>query len=608
VHRSWGIEPTYEDVAQETHEVPEATLAALLEEMGASSDGPPDAPVRTCRPGEVVDLRGELLLEDGGSTLVDGRVGDDVDHGYHDLVTDDGDTVRLIVSPGRCHLADDLRIWGWSAQLYAARSARSWGIGDLADLAVIARRTGEVGGGVVLVNPLHASLPGADVQQPSPYFPSSRCARNPLYLRIEDVPGASSLGDDLEKLAAEARALDDDGRIDRPGVYLRKLAALEQIWDAGAGDDPQLDRYIDEGGATLAGYGVFCAVHEQHGPDWRTWPEGLRHPQGAAITRFSSEHTRRIRFHQWVQWLLDRQLAAASSDVAVVQDLAVGVDPAGADAWLWQDAFASGVSVGAPPDEFNRAGQDWGFSPFDPWKLRSAAYEPFVQTVRAALAHAGGLRIDHVMGLARLWWIPRGSGPADGAYVRYPAGDLLDIVALESQRAGAWIVGEDLGTVEESLRDELHARGVLSYRLVYFEQEPPEQFPRQALAAVTTHDLPTVAGLWSGADLDRQRELGLEPNVESTMEIRDRLGQWTGLDGDVPVEEAVVAVHELLATAPSMVVTVTLEDVAGVEERPNHPGTDDPANWSTPLPVEVEELLESPAATRITQLLQEGRP
>jgi 4-alpha-glucanotransferase len=255
--------------------------------------------------------------------------------------------------------------------------------------------------------------------------------------------------------------------------------------------------------------------------------------------------------------------------------------------------------VGAPPDAFNTRGQNWGLPPLNPWRLRAAGYQPFIETIRAGLRHAGGLRLDHVMGLFRLFWIPEGADPARGAYVRYPAGDLLDILALESVRSGAVVVGEDLGTVEPEVRDELAARGLLSYRLLWFEDTEPAAWPRQALAAVTTHDLPTVAGLWTGADLERLRALGLGPNEQGTIAIRERLRRWAGLAAGASAAEAVTAAHRLLATAPSMLLAATLEDALGVVERPNVPGTTPGhhANWSLALPRTLEEL-EADALTR----------
>jgi len=298
------------------------------------------------------------------------------------------------------------------------------------------------------------------------------------------------------------------------------------------------------------------------------------------------------------------QLAAASADVAIVHDLAVGFDPDGADAWEWQDVVAPGMSVGAPPDEFNRRGQDWGLPPFDPWRLRAAAYRPFVETVRSAFRHAGGLRLDHVMGLFRLFWVPHGTGPSEGTYVRYPAAELLDIVALESHRAGAWVVGEDLGTVEDEVRRELAARHVLSYRLFWFEDGDPASYPERALAAVTTHDLPTVAGLWSGADLAAQQGAGMDPSVESAAALRARVAQVAGAADDAPVDEVVAGVYEALGRAPSLLLAAGLDDALSVEERPNMPGTVDQwPNWSIALPASIEEIKADPRPRAIAELL-----
>ncbi len=255
----------------------------------------------------------------------------------------------------------------------------------------------------------------------------------------------------------------------------------------------------------------------------------------------------------------------AAEALPLIHDLAIGASADGADAWRWQDTFADGVRVGAPPDEFNTLGQDWGLPPFDPWRLRAAGYEPFIRVVRAGLRHAGGLRFDHVMGLFRLFWIPLGGAAGEGTYVRYPWWDLLDILALESARAGAFVVGEDLGTVEDSTRHELHRRGVLSYRLLWFEPTAPDsgRWPHQALAAVTTHDLPTVAGLWSGSDVEAQRGLGLHPNEEATAAIAGKLSQWTGLDRGADVESVIDRTYGLLGRAPAAVVTATLGGCAG---------------------------------------------
>ena len=601
----WGVDPGYLDIADEWHDAPASTIRSILDAMGAESERPPAGPPVWIVPdGERIEIAGrwELQTEDGGSEMVAGSM-PSPGLGYHWLYREhDGRGVRLIVTPGRCHLPADLRSWGWAVQLYATRSTQSWGIGDLGDLRRLGAWSAHQGAGLLLCNPLHASVPVPGSQQSSPYYPSSRCFRSPLYLRVEDVPGAPSLGDELSEAANAGRALNASRSIDRDVVLALKLDVLRKVF-AGFEGDPAFDEFVREGGDTLQRFAVHSALAEEHGPNWRQWPVDLRHPTTFEVREFARESSRKVEFHLWLQWLIEAQLSAAGESLGLMQDLAIGVDPGGADAWIWQDVLAPGISVGAPPDEYNTQGQDWGLPPFDPWKLRDAAYEPFIETVRAGFRHAGGLRFDHVMGLFRLFWIPEGSSAKHGAYVRYPSDALLDILALESVRAGAYVVGEDLGTVEPATRETLRDRNVLSYRLVWFEDEPPRSYPAQALAAVTTHDLPTIAGLWSGSDLDAQRERAMKPNDSSTAELRDRIETWTGLPSDAPVTEVSQRVHELLAEAPSMLVTATLDDALGIEERPNYPGTMDDRNWSLALPAPLEDIETDPRVTAIARTL-----
>ena len=623
----WGISEGYHDVSGRWIEVPPDTLAAIREAMGAPPDAagarpdppgtaPHEDPVVTFRPGQAppaVTDGGpwDLHTEDGAVLPVDTGAGlpPDLPLGYHRLAHADGGRSRLlVVSPGRCHLPPDLRTWGWAVQLYAARSNESWGIGDLADLRRLAAWSRRLGAGMCLVNPLHATIP--DYPQASPYYPSSRCFRNPLYLRVEEVPGAgesAEAGFDIAALAAEGRALNADRRIDRDRVWKLKRTALEHLWlrFTAAGGDPAFDAFCAEQGGTLTGFATHCALSERLPGAWVDWPEEYRRPDSPAVARFGEEHADRVGYHRWLQWLTETQLAEAGAGLDLMQDLAVGVDPGGADAWLWQDTMALGMRVGAPPDDFNRKGQDWSLPPFDPWRLRLSQYEPWIRTVRAGLRAAGGIRVDHVMGLFRLFWIPVGTSPVDGAYVRYRYDEMLDILALESHRAGAYIVGEDLGTVEDFVRSELFDRGVLSYRLLWFEPHRPPDFPVQALAAVTTHDLPTVCGMWTGSDLAECRALGLDPNEEGARAIRDKLADWSGSPDHAPPAEVVVNTYRLLARAPSMVLTATLDDAAVVEERPNVPGTvDERPNWSMALPVPLEELEQSPTAAAIADALR----
>ncbi len=608
---TWGVSPGYHDISGEWHETPPETAAALLDAMRVDEPLPSD-PVWVIEQGEARPVGGgpwELVTEDGARLPDVDTLPSDLPPGYHRLEHASGDRRRLVVvTPGRCHLPPGLRTWGWVAQLYALRSASSWGMGDLADLRRLGRWSKELGAGMVLLNPLHATLPTHP--QPSPYYPSSRCFWNPLFLRVEDVPGAAGAGADLERLAAEGRALNAERIIDRDRVWHLKLAALEAIFERfeRSGGDREFERFRAAGGEPMAGFALHCALEETLPGIWPAWPEGYRRPDSPQAARFGAEHAARVRFHQWLQWCTARQLEAAGEAIDLVADLAIGADPAGADAWLWQDALALDVRVGSPPDDFNRQGQNWALPPFIPHRLRAAAYEPFIRMLQAGFRGAGGLRFDHVMGLFRLYWIPEGMAPSAGAYVRYPADDLLGILALESHRAGAWVVGEDLGTVEDHVRTELSRRDVLSYRLMWFEPHPPPGCPEKALAAVTTHDLPTVAGLWTGSDLEEQRRIGLEPNEEGQEAIRAKLGKWAGLADDADPADAVVAAYRLLAEAPSMVLAATREDAAVVEERPNIPGTvDERPNWSLALPVSQEELERSETARTIAAALNDRR-
>ncbi|HXT59566.1 MAG TPA: 4-alpha-glucanotransferase, partial [Pirellulales bacterium] len=520
----WGIDDGYEDVHGRLHETSSETRDAILAAMGADQERPPaaDDAVRVVRPGQAASLgAGELTLEDGTRVEIADRAPADLPPGYHRFRPRGSEKETLLIaSPCECRLPLH-PLWGWAVQLYAARSADSWGIGDFADLRRLAEWSRTLGAGMLLVNPLHATSP-VDPRQASPYYPSSRRFRNPLYLRVEEAPGASQAGLDLESPAAAGRALNFERYIDRSAAFELKRQALETIWDRFSGD-VEFHRYCAEQGRALEEFAAFCCLAERHGGDWRQWPAEWRRADKSAIRRAAEQQPGRFAYHQWVQWLLDEQLARAAKAAPFVQDLPIGIDPGGADAWVWQDELAAGCSVGAPPDMFNTLGQDWGLPPFIPHKLRQAGYRPFVETIRATLRHAGGLRIDHVMGLFRLYWIPQGMGAQHGAFVRYRPEELLAIVALESQRAEAFVVGEDLGTVEPGVRERMAEHGLLSYRVLWMEEGPPQEYPELAMVAVTTHDLPTIAGLESGRDLAAQKSLRLKPNEEATQKLRQRL-------------------------------------------------------------------------------------
>lgn len=615
---AWSITDGYHDTAGEWHPTSPEARAALIEAMGGGEhDVPPAAPpIHFVAAGEAVELDGpsHVTLEDGTTLAGVTALPPDLPIGYHHIaVGDGGPLTQLVVSPRRCPEAP--RAWGWAVQLYALRSAASWGMGDLGDLAELARWSAGRGAGVVMTNPLHAGPPIPD-QNPSPYYASSRAWRNPLYLRVEDLPGADALGDDLTRLAAAGRALSAEPLVDRAAVFQLKFEAFERLFatfeaSAGSSERADFEAYLADKGAALARFATYCALAERHGAAYGTWPSELQHPDSDAVATLaaSAEVITRMRFHAWLQWRTAQQVErAAGAGVQLVGDLAVGFDPEGADAWVYQDLLAHGCRVGAPPDAFNADGQDWGLPPFIPWKLRAAAYEPIIATLRSCLAGGGGLRIDHVMGLFRLWWIPPGAGARDGAYVRYPAEELLDVLAIEATRAGAFVVGEDLGTVEPEVREEMRARRLLGNRVLWFEPEPPSGFSESALASIATHDLPTVAGLWSGADLDEQRRVWGFANEDGAALFRERLMAATGLGPDAAVPEVVAGAHVALATAPSAVVLGQLDDACAALDRPNLPGTvDERPNWRIPLPLTLEQIQADPLVDRVATALAQHR-
>jgi 4-alpha-glucanotransferase len=633
-----GIATSFTDAANRHYVVSEATLRAVLDAMGPAPDPtawPPVVVTRTGRGGPWRPPEGEpvsLVLEGGEERALPAELPGDLPPGRHRVEGRTGATT-LVVAPGRCHLPPALegggRAWGWAAQLYAARSRASWGIGDLGDLATLLATTAPLGAGFALLNPLHAALPS----EPSPYNPSTRVFRNPLYLRVEDVPELAALDPAgrarVEALAGAGRGLLDQDRIDRPAVYQLKDTALRLAHGA-LGRLPDRRAGLDAYRAAtpnLERFATFCALQHDHGQDWRDWPAPYRHPGRPEVAAFGERHRDEVDYHAWLQWLLEEQLAAVPSTpggLGVLNDLAIGFAPNGFDAWTFQDELAAGISVGAPPDPLGPHGQDWGLPAFVPDRLAAGGYEPFAQTIRAGMAHAAGLRIDHVMGLFRLFWIPDGVEPAQGTYVRYPADDLLGVLALESATAQALVVGEDLGTVEPGVRERLAAENVLSYRLAWFEQGPDggrrraADYPRLALAATTTHDLPTVAGFLDGSDLAELRDIGVVASDRfgdaAAEEARDRaslrrLLRDEGLldPGEPDGGATAVALHAFLARTPAMLVAATLEDALGVRRRPNVPGTTTQRpNWSLPLPVPLEELAGDSRLRRLAAVLSNG--
>ena len=614
-------------------------------------------------------------LEDGGSPIalgplreqpvqrqVDGitmeqltmTVPGDIPTGWHRLVvvvdpltdpTDPGRTIEatLLVAPTTIALPaglDDRRAVGLSTQLYQVRSADSWGVGDLADLGRLAEwGARDLGADFVLVNPMHASEPFPPVS-PSPYLPTTRRFVSPLYLRPERVPEYAGLSasararvDDLARRAAADNGADT---IDRDISWAAKLDALRLLFAVVPSPDraSEFDQFTRDEEPGLHSFATWCALAGEHGPDWTRWPADLRDPQSPAVEAFAEEHADEVRFHQWLQWLTTEQRAGAQHEalaagmrLGVIHDLAVGVHPTGADAWTLSRSLARGVSVGAPPDIYNQRGQDWSQPPLRPDALAENGYRAFRDIVRAALRDAGGVRIDHILGLFRLWWIPAGAPPTEGTYVQYDTEAMLAVLTLEASRAGAVVIGEDLGTVAPGVRESLAERGVLGTSVMWFENNDgrptdPEQYRRLCMASVTTHDLVPTAGYAELVHVDIRDQLGqLTRDVE--VEREDAAAEVSGfvnavreqglLEGDSPID-LVAALHGFVAAAPSVLFAVSVADLVADRRPVNMPGTStEYPNWSVPISdgagrvVGLEELMASAGPGRVFGAIGERR-
>jgi 4-alpha-glucanotransferase len=529
----------------------------------------------------------------------------------------------------------DARSWGFAVQLYSLRSRGSWGHGDLRDLADLAAWSArDLGAGFVLINPLHAAEPLPPVSA-SPYLPMSRRWVSPLYLRIEDIPEYKELSYSERKrltLISEPlrRASQTPELIDRDAVWTAKREALEMLRKVPLADERQasFSEFRARHGRALDDWGAWCALAEIHGPDYRTWPARLRDPRSAELVVRRGDLAAQAEFHIWVQWLVASQAEAAQAaakssgmSIGIIADLAIGAHPGGADAWAGQEFFAPDFTVGAPPDAFNQRGQDWGLPPMHPRALAAAGYRPLADLIDANRSLGGGLRIDHVMGLSRLWWIPASTPPTEGAYVYYDAPGTLGTLAATASASGSVVVGEDLGTVEPWLREALAARGILGTQVLWFERgwsgEPlaPQWWRANSLVTVSTHDLPPAAAFLSGKQVTDRLDLGLltrsetEERAESDRTVNDWIAacvsQGLLAAGERPTaDEFTVALYGYLARTPAKLIGVNLAEAAGETRSQNMPGTcDEYPNWKLPLcgpngePVLLEDL---PTSDRVS--------
>jgi len=571
-------------------------------------------------------------------------------HTVHATSNDRQAEAVLVVVPARVEFPAELRqrqTWGWLTQLYQVRSRTSWGFGDLSDLAELISWSGsELGAGFVLVNPVHTAAPAPPIE-PSPYLPMTRRFVNPLYLSIESIPECAQLSAaDRARVAALATPLQARGGpedlIDRDVVWAAKKEALELLHAAGRSPARQsaFGAYLAREGVGLLDFATWCALVEVHGPEWMTWPEPLRNPATPAVADERERLANRVEFHAWLQWLIDEQLAdvaasaaAAGMPLGVIHDLAVGVHPGGADSWALQDVLAIGASVGAPPDAFTQHGQDWSQPPWKPRQLAERGYAPYRDMIRQALRHGAGLRVDHVMGLFRLWWVPDGCTPSEGTYVRYDHEALVGILALEAHRAGAVVIGEDLGTVEPWVREYLDDRGMLGTSILWFERDAngplrPDQWRELCLGTVTTHDLPPTRGYLTGEHVALRNRLGLlrNPVEHEWAALHTELAGWRalldelGIDrggevGDAgSMEATVLALHRFLASTPCLLLGLTLADAVGDRRTHNQPGTyREYPNWQYPLldadgvPVLLEDIKSSESVARLAALFRDAR-
>jgi len=570
--------------------------------------------------------------------------------GYHSLNVEPGrGRCALIVTPGRCWLPSKIengqQLWGVTSQLYLLRSSENWGIGDYGDLRQLVGMLVSRGADVVGLNPLHALFLD-DPEHASPYSPASRLQLNVLNIDVGSAAKFTPCAKARRRINSKSFRRDltqcrEAPLLDYSGVVELKLPVLRLLFESSRNnrDSSQwqaFEAFRRDGGQVLERGCLFQALREYFAgksaaqADWRAWPHEYRDPRSPTVARFAETRAELVTFHAWLQFIADAQLgeaaeAAKPMAVGLYRDLAVGADPSGAETWANQTAVVTEAQVGAPPDIYNPAGQDWGLPPFNPRMLRDEAYRSFIDLVRANMRHAGGLRIDHVMGLQQLYWVPKGQSPTQGAYVRYPLDDLVGILALESHRHRCLVVGEDLGTVPEGLRERLAEANILSYRVLFFEKDesrfaPPNRYPRLALAVTGSHDLPTLRAWWEGTDLNLKEELHLFPTPEHARgaweerkQDREKLVKAfrrAGLTGEaeMEVEGLIHAAHAYLARSKSALAVAQIDDICDEAAPVNVPSTSDEyPNWRRRQSLTLEQLAEHPRFASLCDIFRQER-
>ncbi|MGH6673696.1 MAG: 4-alpha-glucanotransferase [Xanthobacteraceae bacterium] len=562
--------------------------------------------------------------------------------GYHVLELG-ADRIALAVAPARCFMIPDTgpddRLWGLAVQAYGLRGAGDLGIGDTAGVIALAKAAASLKADALALSPMHA-LFAADPNVYSPYAPSSRLFYNPLYADPRPLFG----NDRVQTAAAKASILESGaelGRrplIDWPKSAAAKLSVFRQLFEDFVSTDlvsgvtalaADFARFRDEAGTLLQDYAAFETLHaariagDASAWNWHDWPACWRDPHSEQVKHFAIEHENEVLFHSFLQWIIDRSLAEAQREVkqngmriGLIADLAVGMSGAGSQAWTNQRDILGQLEVGAPPDLYNANGQNWGLSNFSPHSLRAGGFAPFIATLRACLRHAGGIRIDHAMGLMRLWVIPRGADAREGAYLAYPMDDLLRLIALESYRHRAIVIGEDLGTVPAGFRDRLSQSGIYGMRVLWFERRrerftPPTEWSSDAAAMTSTHDLPTIAGWWHGHDIATRQRLGMIPDIPGEQSVRQNerellwraFKQAKAASGEMPSPSETARVADaavnFMAQTRSQLALLPLEDALGLEDQPNLPGTiDETPNWRRRYPGDAHELLDPPEIRR----------